>query len=68
MCNETAHEPHESDDDTHNQAGTPSARLNGLLAELAKRFPEAHEPFRSDPPELRYLAAIDVLLEKGQGA
>lgn len=44
-------------------AGTPEARLSTLLAELAKRFPDAHQPFQSDPPELRYLAAIDALLK-----
>lgn len=68
MCNEAALDASQLLKDWRGQEGTPSARLNGLLAELAKRFPEAHQPFRSDPPELLYLEAIDALLKKGQGA
>ena len=45
-------------------AGTPLARLTWLLGELVKRFPEAHRPFASDPPESRYLAALDALKQE----
>lgn len=48
---------------TLNDAGTPAGRLRGLLDELAKRFPEAYDAYRSDPSELRYLEAIDKLLK-----
>lgn len=43
--------------------GTPSHRLDSLLKELAKRFPEAEQPFSSRAPEPRYLEAIDRLWE-----
>lgn len=42
--------------------GSPSWRLTRLLDELKKRFPEAHNPIMSDPPEPKYLAAIDRAL------
>jgi hypothetical protein len=42
--------------------GRPSTRLEHLLDGLALRFPLAHSPVRSDPPEPCYLAAIDELL------
>jgi hypothetical protein len=42
--------------------GTVSARLSFLLDSLAERFPESHKPFASDPPELRFLEAIDRAL------
>jgi hypothetical protein len=41
--------------------GTPSNRLNSLLTELGKRFPAEVNPVASDPPEPKYLAAIDAL-------
>lgn len=44
--------------------GTPIARLTHLLEELAKRFPGVHCPIMSDPPEPKYLAAIDRLIER----
>lgn len=44
--------------------GTTSSRLTFMLEALAERFPEAHEPFATDPPELRYLKAIDALINK----
>jgi hypothetical protein len=48
--------------DRPSEAGTPSARLAWMLDELAKRFPDAHKPFSADPPELRFMAAIDAAL------
>jgi hypothetical protein len=45
-----------------NGPGTPIARLTYLLDELAKRFPGAVNPCLSDPPEPKYLAAIDRLI------
>lgn len=42
--------------------GTPIARLTYLLAELDKRFPGVVNPVMSDPPEPKYLAAIDYLI------
>lgn len=47
-----------------NNSGTPEARLTYLLEELGRRFPEAEQPYRSDPPEVRFLAAIDTLLDE----
>ncbi len=41
--------------------GTPAARFVLLMDELERRFPDAHSPYASDPPEPRYLAAIDRL-------
>lgn len=49
------------DDD---QPGSPLARLSYLLDELDKRFPGVVNPVLSDPPEPKYLAAIDRLIEK----
>ena len=44
--------------------GTPAHRLSRLLDELAERFPDAHDPVMSDPPEPKYLAAIDAILPR----
>ncbi len=44
--------------------GSPSSRLQHLFDELAKRFPEAEQPYSSQAPEPRYLKAIDKLLKK----
>lgn len=46
--------------------GTPSARMTYLHAELDKRFPDAVNPVLSDPPEPKYLAAIDALKEDAE--
>lgn len=44
------------------RAGTPGARLDFLLRELALRFPVKDRSFQSDPPELCFRAAIDEAL------
>jgi hypothetical protein len=44
-------------------AGTPSARLHYLFDELDQRFPNAVSPVSSEPPEPKYLAAIDKLMK-----
>jgi hypothetical protein len=44
--------------------GTVYHRFSRLLDELDKRFPGVANPVMSDPPEPKYLAAIDRLLEK----
>lgn len=46
--------------------GTPSYRLNWLLAELDKRFPGAVHPLSSSDGEHNYLAAIDALRADGE--
>lgn len=45
-----------------NGPGTPIHRLTRLLEELDKRFPGVVNPILSDPPEPKYLAAIDALI------
>lgn len=45
------------------ELGTPSYRLKRLLEELAKRFPDVNNHVMSDPPEPKYLAEIDALIE-----
>jgi hypothetical protein len=39
--------------------GTIEWRFNRLIDELAKRFPNAYDPFDSSGPETKFLAAID---------
>jgi hypothetical protein len=39
-------------------AGTPGARLQYIIAALAKWFPEAYNEFSSEPPEVQLLAAL----------
>ncbi len=51
-------------DDSSTESGTPKARLAKLLAELDKRFPGVVNPISSEPPEPKYLAEIDRLIEK----
>ena len=46
--------------------GTPVARMEYLHDELDKRFPDAVNPVLSDPPEPKYLAAIDALVADGE--
>ncbi len=53
-------------DDSSTESGTPKARLTYLLAELARRFPDAVNPLSSQLPETKYLAAIDRLIEKSR--
>jgi hypothetical protein len=46
--------------------GTPMARLQWILDELAKLFPDAHSMLASDPPEPKYIAAIAAALQAQQ--
>jgi hypothetical protein len=46
--------------------GSPIHSLTFLISELHKRFPDAHNPILSDPPEPKYLAAIDSLLAENK--
>lgn len=41
--------------------GTPAHRFSRILDELEKRFPDAAPALLSDPPEPKYLAAIDAM-------
>lgn len=43
--------------------GTPSYRLDFLITELAKRFPDAYDAYSSMAPESKFLDAIDNLVE-----
>jgi hypothetical protein len=45
-----------------NGPGTPIARLSYLLDELRRRFPDTISVYSSEPPEPKYLEAIDKLL------
>ena len=44
--------------------GSPSYRLQILIEELAKRFPEAYDATSSRAPEPKFLKAIDELIKK----
>lgn len=44
--------------------GTIHWRYCRLMEELDKRFPGVVNPLLSDPPEPKYLAAIDRLIER----
>jgi hypothetical protein len=46
--------------------GSPIHSLTFLISELHERFPDAHNPILSDPPEPKYLAAIDSLLAENR--
>ena len=46
------------------EPGSPLARLEYLLGELGKLFPNAHSPASSSPPEPKYLNAIRILIAK----
>lgn len=51
------------DNDNSCGPGSPSYRLQKLIEELAKRFPDAYDAFSSRAPESKLLAAIDKLIE-----
>jgi hypothetical protein len=44
-------------------AGTPSLRLSYMLDELCRRFPKATSIYRSEPPEVALLNALDEVLK-----
>lgn len=50
----------------HEGPGSPATRLDYILGELIKRFPEAHEAYSSAPPEPPLLAAIDETLREAK--
>lgn len=47
----------------NNGPGTPIYRLSKFFEELDKRFPGVVNPILSDPPEPKYLAAIDRVIQ-----
>ncbi len=47
-----------------NGPGSPLYRLEHLIKELAKRFPEAYDAYSSRAPETKLLEAIDALLKR----
>lgn len=46
------------------KAGTPSARLDAIIIELAKRYPDAYNPFSSRPQEVELIKALDAHVAK----
>ena len=50
----------------HKGPGTPAARLDYVLDQLRERFPNAHPPYSSAPPEPLLLAAIDKAIADAQ--
>lgn len=42
--------------------GTPSARLSYLHGQLNARFPDAVDVFSSEPPEPKFIAAVDAMI------